>query len=199
MKRTLLAVPLFLVSLAASAGEGISYNHVEGGYLRSDADDYAPDADGWSIRGSAAVASNLHVFGDYAKTQADDYIVWIADPSVFQDVDGPTQEDWRIGLGYNHELAPNVDAIARLAYRRVEHEWWGSDDGYQLEAGIRAALAPTVEGYALVGYDNVDTRGDSGYGKLGMHVKFNDTWGVNTDVKLSGGQSEWFIGPRISF
>ena len=64
MKKSLLALTLLAAApFAASAAEGVSYNYVEGGYAASKIS--GPDADGWAIGGSGAIAPNFHVFGNY--------------------------------------------------------------------------------------------------------------------------------------
>ena len=55
MKKSLLALTLLAAApFAASAAEGVSYNYVEGGYVASKIS--GPDADGWAIGGSGAIA-----------------------------------------------------------------------------------------------------------------------------------------------
>ena len=56
-----------------------------------------------------------------------------------------------------------------------------------------------LEGYALLGYeDGGDFDGDA-YGRLGAQVKFNQSWGVVADVKIADGDTQWFVGPRITW
>ena len=191
MKRSLLALTLMAaLPFAASAAEGVSYNYVEGGYIATDTD--FGDADGFAINGSGAIAPNFHVFGGYSGQTTDDFTdLGIRFPGV--DVD-----QYRIGLGYNHEIAPRVDLLTRVAYERAEVESENLD-GYSVEAGVRGAMTPMLEGYALAGYeDGSDYDGDF-YGRVGAQVKFNQTWGLTGDVKIADGDTQYFIGPRITF
>ena len=146
MKRSLLALtliaalPAMALSSAATAAEGVSYNYVEGGYSATDTD--FGDADGFAINGSAAVAPNFHLFGGYNGQTTDDFTVGT---ERFSGID---VDQWRLGVGYNHEISPRTDLLTRVAYERAEV---ANDNinGYSVEAGVRSALSPMIEGYAL--------------------------------------------------
>jgi Ax21 family sulfation-dependent quorum factor len=191
-KKSLLALTL-LVSLpfAASAAEGLSYNYVEGGYVASNGDNV--DADGWGLNGSAALTDNFHVFGGYTFQKTDDETIGGVR------FDGIDVDQWRVGLGYNHAVAANTDLLARVAYESYKVDGFDSFDGYSAEVGVRSALAPNFEGYALAGYeDGEDVDGDF-YGRVGAQVKFNQSWGVTGDVKFADGDTQYFVGPRLTF
>ena len=194
MKRSLLALTLMAaLPFAASAAEGVSYTYVEGGYAATNTD--AGDADGFAINGSGAIHPNFHVFGGYSNQEIDDTNI---------DFD-----QWKVGLGYNHQIAPNADLVTRVAYEKFDagRDIFGNDleaDGYSVEAGVRGALTPNFEGYAFAGYEDGDdldgaSRDGEFYGRLGAQVKFNQTWGVNGDVKFVDGDTQWFVGPRLSW
>ena len=185
MKRSLLALTLAAaLPFAASAAEGVSYNYVEGGYAATNLSDGLPDADGWGVRGSVAFHPNFHVFGDYSSQEFD---------NTNLDVD-----QWRVGLGYNHEISPRADLLTRVAYEKVD---LGSvdADGWSVEAGARGAFTNSFEGYALAGYQDGDQVDGDFYGRLGATVKFSPNWGVNGDVKFSDGDTAWFVGPRFTW
>jgi len=61
-------------------------------------------------------------------------------------------------------------------------------------------MTPRVEGYAMLGYqDGNDFEGDA-YGRLGAAVKFNQNWGAAAEVKIvNGGDTQWFVGPRLTW
>ena len=147
MKKSLLALTLLAaLPFAASAADGVSYNYVEGGYIAND----ALDSDGWAINGSGAIAPNFHVFGGYSGQKTDDFNVGGV---RFEGVD---VDQMRLGLGYNHEISPRADLLTRVAYERSEDEFDNTFDGYSVEAGVRGAMTPMLEGYALAGYEDGD-------------------------------------------
>ena len=185
MKRSLLALGLAvaLPFAAANAAEGISWNYVEGGYAATNSD---LDADGFGLNGSVAVHPNFHVFGGYMN----------------QEIDGTSIDfdQWRLGVGYNHEISRNADLVTRLAYEKFDAGRGLDYDGYSVEVGLRGALAPNFEGHAMVGYEDYGSQFDDDfYGRLGAVVKFNQNWGLSGDVKFVSGDTQWFVGPRFTW
>ena len=184
---------LAALPLAATAAEGVSYNYVEGGYAGTETD--GGDADGWAVNGSGAIAPNFHLFGGYSNQEIDDTNI---------DFD-----QWRVGVGYNHEVSPRADLVTRVAYEKFDagRDILGNDldaDGWSVEAGVRGALAPALEGYAMAGFEDGEAIGGGDrdgefYGRLGAQVTFNPMWGINGDVKFIDGDTQFFVGPRITF
>ena len=193
MKKSLLALTLLAAApFAASAAEGVSYTYVEGGYTAANLD--GPDTDGWALKGSVAVHPNFHVFADYSAQEVDDVNV---------DFD-----QWRVGLGYNHELSKRVDLLTRVAYEKAKTDSFTaggvrfpslSADGYSVEVGVNSALTNRLTGYALAGYEDGDDYDGDFYGRLGAQVKFNPNWSASADVKFADGVTQWFVGPRYSW
>ncbi|MEO5628454.1 MAG: diffusible signal factor-reguated Ax21 family protein [Thermomonas sp.] len=173
---------------AASAADGISYNYLQGGYTHINSD---TNAKGWAIDGSAAVSPNFHVFGGYNSAKTDN-----------SGIGRVTLDQWKLGVGYNTAISAKTDFVGTLAYQKADISLGGVSanvDGYAAEAGVRAALTPMLEGFAMAGYeDGNDFSGDV-YGRLGAQVKFNKNWGVATDVKFASGDTQWFIGPRLTW
>src|SRR3970040_870832 len=111
MKRSLIALTLLAaLPFAASAADGISYTYVEGGYIATDTD--SGDADGFAINGSGAIAPNFHLFGGYSGQKTDDVTVGGLR------FDGVDVDQWRAGIGYNHEISPRAHLVTRVAYDR---------------------------------------------------------------------------------
>lgn len=191
-KKTLLALTLLAaLPFAASAAEGLSYNYVEGGYAATHTD--GPDADGWAINGSGALSDNFHVFGGYTFQKTDDETIGAVR------FDGIDVDQWRVGLGYNHPIAANTDLLARVAYDNYKVEGLDRLDGYSAEVGVRSALTQNFEGYALAGYEDGDDFDGDFYGRVGAQVKFNQNWGITGDVKVADGDTQYFVGPRLTF
>ena len=184
---------LAALPLAATAAEGVSYNYVEGGYAGTETD--GGDADGWAVNGSGAIAPNFHLFGGYSNQEIDDTNI---------DFD-----QWRVGVGYTPEVSPRADLVTRVAYEKFDagRDILGNDldaDGWSVEAGVRGSLVPALEGYAMAGFEDGEAIGGGDrdgefYGRLGAQVKFNPMWGINGDVKFIDGDTQFFVGPRITF
>jgi Ax21 family sulfation-dependent quorum factor len=185
MKRSLLALTLLAaLPFAASAAEGVSYNYVQGGYVATNGDGNA-DADGYGIDGSVAVHPNFHIFGGYNTQEIDNTSINV--------------DQWKLGVGYNYEIAPKADLVTRIAYEKLDAGSGFDFDGYSAEVGVRGALGSKVEGYAMAGYEDFEQLDGDFYGRLGAQVKFNENWGLNGDVKFADGDSQWFVGPRFTW
>lgn len=193
MKKSLLALTLLAALPFAASAEGLSYNYVEGGYTATNLDGL-PDSDGWGLNGSFAIAPNFHVFGGYNQQDFDDV--------------NYGYDEWRLGVGYNHEISQNVDLVTRVAYENLQGDDFnlgglrtpGADlDGYSAEVGVRGNLTRQLEGYAMAGYqDGSDYDGDF-YGRLGAQVKFTPNWGLSGNVKFAENDTQWFVGPRFTW
>lgn len=180
----LLALPAIGLAASASAADGVSYNYVQGGYAATDTD--GADAEGFAGEASFAFHPNFHAFGGYNTQEIDDTSIDL--------------ENWRAGVGYNHPVAASTDLLARVAYENYQADDIGLDeDGWSAEVGVRSALTPMLEGYALAGYEDGDDYDGSAYGRLGAQVKFNQSWGVTGDVKFADGDTQWFVGPRLTW
>lgn len=185
MKRFVLALALVsALPFAASAADGVNYNYVQGGYVATRTD--GGNTNGWGLGGSVAVHPNVHLFADYANQKIN---------RTKLDFD-----QWRVGGGYNTAIGKSTDFEANLAYERVDAGHGINADGYSIEAGVRSALSPRFEGYAMLGYlDGNHASGDA-YARLGGTVKFNQNWGLNADVRVvNGGDTQWFVGPRFTW
>ncbi|KRG86822.1 MULTISPECIES: Ax21 family protein [Stenotrophomonas] len=191
MKTSLIALALAAaLPFAASAADTLSYNYVEGDYVKTDIS--GPDADGWALKGSWAFHPNFHVFGDFTQQEIDH--------------SNAKFDQWRIGAGYNRAIAPGTDLVARVAYQKFDPHHSRLDlDGYNAEVGLRNAFGEHVEVYAFAGYqDYTRTHGvnpdGAFYGRLGGQVKLNRNWGINGDLKMDRhGDKEWSVGPRFSW
>ncbi|MGY0505897.1 Ax21 family protein [Luteimonas sp. e5] len=199
MKKSLLVLALAAVPFAASAADGISYNYAQGGYVHLNGKDDLR-AKGFGLEGSIAVAPNVHLFAGTQQLEEKDFDIGV--------------DEWRIGAGYNTPIAANTDFVARVAYQRLSTDdlWLGAGvhvpgakhDGVGIEAGVRSALTPQFEGWAMAGYEKFDDdRGYAGpkgaYGRLGGQFKFSPNWGAFGEVKFADGDSTWSIGPRITW
>ena len=184
MKTSLLALTLLAaLPFAAAAADGVNYNYVEGGYVKTNGDG-GFDADGWAAKGSVAIHPNFHLFGEVDQQEWDDVNV--------------DQDHWRAGIGYNHGISPNADLLTRVAYEKYDAA--GFDiDGYSAEVGVQGSMTPNFTGYALAGYEDGDEFDGDFYGRLGAQYKLTANWSASADVKFADGATQWFVGPRFSW
>lgn len=202
MKRFIPLVALLAVPFSALASEGVSYTYVEAGYAASSIDNGGPDADGWAVNGSYAINDSFHVYGGYSGQKTDDF------DSPVGRVDGVDIDQWNVGGGYRYGINPNLDLLARVGYQKADTDDVGiaganvlgiDRDGWNVETGVRGAMNEYLEGYALAGYEDYDRADGEFYARLGAQVKFNDSWGINGEVKYVDDYVAYFVGPRMSF
>jgi hypothetical protein len=166
---------LLLAFSMASYADDFDYNYIDLSYGILDFDDIDVDGDGFGIGGSFAINSDFHVFGNYQSAGLD----FGVDVSQFA-----------AGVGYNTELSPTVDAIARLSYQyaEVDAPGFGSvdDNGFGFGVGLRFEASDVLEIAASIDYvDFGDGGDDTGFG-LGAFYSFTDAF----DAGLSGSWSD---------
>ncbi|WP_449465702.1 OmpO family porin [Stenotrophomonas humi] len=191
MKNSLIALALVAaLPFAASAADGLSYNYAEADYAKTQADG---EAEGWGVKGSYAFLPNFHAFGEFARQEVEHTNIKF--------------DQWRVGAGFNKEIAPTTDFVARVAYEKFDpRKNAGLDfEGYSAEAGVRTAFGQHAEVYAMAGYEDftkkhgINPEGEF-YGRLGGQVKLNKNWGINGDIKMNrDGDKQWTVGPRFSW
>lgn len=199
-----LAVALLTGTASAASAADLSYTWLEAGYARSDRD-ALDSGNGFGVRGSGAITDSLHFFGGYERTDHDDFDL----------------ADWRAGIGYNLAVSDRVDLVARVAYEKADYDLIGDGDGYGVEVGVRAALAPSFEAQAGVRHRDIDFDGelaciavvptppacrfaadadgsDTAF-FVGGQYKFDAQWGIAAELSFSDADNRVFLGPRLSF
>jgi Ax21 family sulfation-dependent quorum factor len=105
MKNSLIALALAAaLPFTASAAENLSYNYAEADYAKTDVEGIK--ADGWGVKGSYGFLPNFHAFGEYSRQEVDHTNIKV--------------DQWKIGAGYNVEIAPTTDFVARVAYQKFD-------------------------------------------------------------------------------
>ncbi len=156
----LLAAALLLVPVTSFA-EGLSYNYVEGGYVKVDLDDADVDADGFRARVSGLVSESIYLFASYLSVKSDKFTV-----ATFTSATSEV-EQITAGFGLRAALGPSTDFFGEVAYVYVEGEdknagpiFSGKEDdnGFGLSAGLRHLFSSQFELAGAVNY--VDVFGD---------------------------------------
>lgn len=129
--------------------QSLSYNYVQGSYLRTELDD-GPldiDGDGFGLKGSVAVGDMWHVFANFTRSDLD--------------FDVSYDQTW-IGGGLHTPLAPALDLYLNLAYVNVEADGVAGDfddDGLGTALGVRMLVLPNVEVAGAISYVDLEDSG----------------------------------------
>ncbi len=182
---------LVMAPLSSSA-KGLSYSYAEMGYSNLDAD--SAEADGVTARISFAPLDFIHVKGEYSRLFVDDI-----EGSSDDDVD---IDRFVIGMGGNYSVIDNVDVLATVSY--VDEQFSGDikekDEGYQVEAGVRAMLGKKLELNASAIHLDVADFSDTGFG-VGAVFKLKKKFALSANARAfdEDDQVEFFVGLRVNF
>lgn len=182
-----------LVMAPLSAGaKGLSYSYAEFGYSNLDAD--SAEADGVTAKVSFAALDFLHVKAEYSRLFVDD-IEGVSNDDV--DIDR-----FVIGLGGNYSVTDNIDVLATASY--VDAQYTGDikekDEGYQVEAGVRAMVGKKLELNASAIHLDVADFSDTGFG-AGAVIKLKKKFALSANARHfdEDDQTEFFVGLRVNF
>ena len=187
MLRSLILI-LLLAFSTASFADDFDYNFVDLSYGILEFDDIDVDGDGFGIGGSFAINSDFHVFGGYQSAGLD----FGVDVSQFA-----------AGIGYNTELSPTVDAIARLSYQyaEVDAPGFGSvdDNGFGFGVGLRFAASDFLEIAASIDYVDFGDGGDDTGFWLGAVYSFTDAFDAGVSGSWGDDISTYLLTGRFYF
>lgn len=183
------ALASLLIASPSFAADGLDYNYIEGGYVNTSFDRDSTfgidvDGDGVALQGAFAITPKLHAYGEYTN----------------QDFDFDLHvQTFETGLGLNWSVAPNVDLIGRAGFARSEVRHFGHDNGFALQAGVRAGLGARFELEGLVHYVDLDDSGDdTTFRGLGRY-SFTDNFSVSAGAELDSDVTTWIVSARYSF
>ena len=177
---------LALAPLAALA-EDMSYSYIDLAYVETDIDGVSQSLDGFAARGSAGFAENFFAFGEYST----------------QSVSGADLDQISVGIGGHYGLSETFDLVGKLGWYQAEVSGGGvsiDDDGYLIDAGVRARVADSVELDAGARYTDLGgSGGDNTTFYVGGRYHFNEMWAVGAEYQSGDDFSSWLLGVRISF
>jgi len=167
----------------AFADDGFSYSYLEANYLNTSLDDADVDGDGFGVNGSIAFNPMFHGYVEYSNL----------------DFDGTSINGWEVGGGINHALNPTIDLIGRLAYVKADVEGPGDDDGFAVQAGVRARPAPNFELEGLLHYVDLSDSGDNTALRANARYFFMPQFAVGAGVEFDDDATTWNVGFRWNF
>lgn len=189
----------FASALAASAAfvpflaqaEGISYSYVDAAYVNTDIDRFNEDVDGFALRGSYELTSNVFVFAGYADQST----------SVAGfDID---LQQYNVGLGYAWPLGKALDMYGKVGYVSAEADVQGlgdaDDDGYSLAVGLRGRAIGQLELEGAVSYVDLSDSGDDTALDLGARWYFTPQFAFGVETSLGDNATTYGLGVRWNF
>lgn len=172
----------------ALAESGFDYSYVELGYVNTDLDDFNADGDGFQLRGSLEVGSNVHVFTKYTDLDFDFNI----DTNTFE-----------VGGGYAWPVRSNVDVIGAVSYLKTEVDVPRGrdfdDDGFGVGVGLRGRARDQLELTAGLQHVDFDEAGDDTIFTVGGRYFFTPAFAAGIDATFDDDGTAWYLGGRWSF
>ena len=211
MRKILIVAALLAAAPFAASADALSYTYVEGGWTQLQLDNGGgskPRLDGGYIRGSVAIAEQVHVFGGYtAVTKTYNHNYYDIAVRIKQKVQSP-----ELGIGYHMPWTDRVDFTADAAWVRLDEEFKMSFDGRQVDRlkdhtnvgrvtmGIRGKPSRMTEAWAKAGYmDGGNNYKGTWVGTLGGQINFTKTWGLVGEISGYRDVTQYSAGVRASF
>lgn len=206
MRKTLILAALLAATPFVASADEMSYTYVEGGWTQVQInDDFLddPKGDGGYIRGSFAIAPQVHVFGGYS-TVSKSYSA--AGARLKVDLAQP-----ELGIGYHMNMSERVDFTADIAAVRVNAKvkisglpgfnGTGKDHSTAGRAtvGVRGKPSARTEAWLKAGVMDGSDMDSTFVGNLGGQVSFNKTWGVVGEIQFIEDTTQYVAGVRASF
>lgn len=207
-KILVLAAALLAAAPLAASADALSYTYVEGGWtqLQVSQPGSNPKLDGGYIRGSFAIAEQVHVFGGYST---------VSKKYHYEDSFGPysienTIEQPELGIGYHMPISDRLDFTADLAWMRINNEVKYKDDQFsereefhtnagRAAFGVRGKPSRRTEAWLKAGYiDGSDMDGEW-IGTLGGQINFTRNWGLVGEAQYFDDITQYSVGVRASF
>lgn len=211
MRKILIVAALLAAAPFSASAEALSYTYVEGGWTQLQLDNGGgskPRLDGGYIRGSVAIAEQVHVFGGYtAVTKTYNHNYYDIAVRIKQKVQSP-----ELGIGYHMPWTDRVDFTADAAWVRLDEEFKMSFDGRQVDRlkndinvgrvtmGVRGKPSRMTEAWAKAGYmdGGSDFKG-TWVGTVGGQINFTKTWGLVGEISGYRDVTQYSAGVRASF
>jgi hypothetical protein len=188
----MLAGTLFAaVTQQAVAAKGPEYSYAELGYINVDADEIEGDGVGVNI----SFGATDHIFLKFGYDR-----VWLEESTSSLEFDA---DRFQIGGGMHYGITDTIDVLGAISYVDVEYSNGvptEADEGYLVEAGVRAMLSKKLELNATLSGLHFDGEDDVGLGIGGV-------FDITKTFALSGSynrfddaeENEFFVGLRIGF
>ncbi|HBS56127.1 MAG TPA: hypothetical protein DEA38_10390 [Stenotrophomonas sp.] len=207
MRKILIVAALLAAAPFSASADALSYTYVEGGWTQAKVSDDSlndPKLDGGYVRGSVALAEQVHVFGGWnygSKTYH------FSDGSVKLELNQP-----ELGIGYHMPFSDRVDYTADIAWVRQQAKVTDRLDGFADETfkdhtnlvratmGLRGKPSRMTEAWIKAGYmDGGNNFEGTWVGTLGGQVNFTKTWGLVGEVSGYRDVTQFSAGVRASF
>jgi hypothetical protein len=181
----------------AAAAKGPEYSYAEIGYVHIDGD--LVEGNGAGVNLSFGATDHIFLKFGYARLFLDDLTVGT---TVIKDSDA---DRFQIGGGMHFGITDTIDVLGAISYIDIEYTDTAplagfGDDGYLVEAGVRAMLSKKMELNATVSGLHIDGEDDIGLGVGGV-VDITKKLQATASFRQfqDDDENEFFLGVRLEF
>jgi hypothetical protein len=180
MKRYLLPLAALVIAPSIATASAVSYNYVDVRYVDVDG-----PLDGVGAEISGSISPNLFLRGGFSLLSGR----------------GLDVDTLRAEIGYHTALNPQVDLLGTIGaiYSEIDPPGSSKDDdtGLTMSGGLRAMLAPQIEGSAIVRHDRIFSSSNTDF-TLGGLFHINNQWAVGASYTFDSDDTIT-VGGRFNY
>jgi|GEM_PF-7119214 len=181
LKRALFALLLGVASFAAQA-DPFKYTYVEGGYTSVNPSGGGSSRTGFDVDGSYALNPDWHALAGYEHVSCC----------------GVSENDFNVGVGWNTSLADNVDLYINGGFLSIDVSGPGTHTGWEVEGGLRAALADHFELDGFANHSDVNSNTVNTLGVRGLYG-IDMFWHLFASYSNNSTEDTFLVGVRYVF
>ena len=207
-KILVLAAALLAAAPLAASAEALSYTYVEGGWtqLQISQPGSNPKLDGGYLRGSFAIAEQVHVIAGYSTVSKTSHL----EDSIGRYSLKNTIEQPELGIGYHMPISDRLDFTTDIAWMRINNEVKFEDgeisdrveehtNAGRATLGVRGKPSRRTEAWLKAGYIDGSDMDGVWIGTLGGQINFTKTWGLVGEAQYFDDITQYSVGVRASF
>lgn len=195
MNKKIIVTGILSVLSFGVMAETPSFNNVKIGYTSELGGD---SIDGFEVQGEFELSEAFYINAEYTDLS-------------FEDIIKVDFQVYTIGLGYKQDISKystlfgeinyvNVDSKARFNEGDINISESFSQDGYEVQFGIRSIVSESFELNAAVVYVDYDDDDDGDfYTAFGGIYKFSENFGVYADLETDFSDENYAVGIRYQF
>ena len=169
------------VPLTAHAAD-FDYTYAEGAYLSENPSGAGSDLTGVLVDGSYKLQPNWRLSGFFSTASCC----------------GVTDDRYGAAIGYYTGINEKIDFIADLSFLGQHVTGAGNHNGWGIDGGLRAQLAPEFEIDGLVEHSDIDSNTDNTLSVKGLYA-LNRQWRLWASFSNNSDEDDFLIGVRYDF
>lgn len=182
LTRTILLAALGAVFPFAGHAADFDYNYLEGAYLSENPSGASSDLTGVRVDGSDRLQPDWRLTGFFSTASCC----------------GVTDDRYGAAIGYFTGINEKLDFIADASFLGQHLTGTGNHNGWGIDAGVRAQLAPEFELDGMVQHSDVDSDTENTLSVTGLY-RLSRQWRLWASYSNNSDEDDFLIGIRYDF